>query len=72
MPPAVAAGAVHSSSVGGVRRTFLPPALLGRAVERRLGIPLHVVEGAGHLLPEAPDRMAALVAGFLPSVRPRH
>ncbi|MFP1628055.1 alpha/beta fold hydrolase [Streptomyces sp. 5K101] len=52
--------------------TFLPPALLGRAVERRLGIPLHVVEGAGHLLPEAPDRMAALVAGFLPSVRPRH
>ncbi|MFJ5833295.1 alpha/beta fold hydrolase [Streptomyces sp. NPDC093089] len=51
----------------GSRDTFLPHPALGPTVERRLGVPLHVIPGMGHLVPEeAPARMAALVAEFLP------
>lgn len=44
---------------------FLPPGSLGPAARRRLGVGLHVVDGAGHLLlDEQPDRVADLVEEF--------
>lgn len=36
----------------GAHDTFLPHHTLGPTVERRLGIPLHILPGVGHLVPE--------------------
>ncbi|MBU7597951.1 alpha/beta hydrolase [Streptomyces sp. P38-E01] len=57
--------AVPSLVATGQHDVFLPPRVLGPAARRHLGSELHVVETAGHLLPEEePEQVATLVEEF--------